>query len=262
MRRRSIVLSHAPALIISAIVLVGLAWWWNRPVPVRGPDIFAAGAKWALQDVSWAEYDGHWRVSVSGFLLRTARKRIPPDEVLKGLCGSILVSLPSAPNGVERDDVYRVTFNSISYIGRNKEKNSFWRGTIPVQILDGSCQLKKRTNLYYLTYPGPLQNWELKDARITKNSEGQGGKRLKIYFVKQTKEGAALPFLEACEAFVADPGHLPALLGLDELSEVVEIEVNDSTQTGPDLLYFRRSVGVAFGYLNDKCIPLEKGQKA
>ena len=143
-----------PSLIGFPIVLLaaGAVWFFTS-----GPssEVFPAkGSTWYLTDAEWVKYEGKWRVSGE-----VQPKKIKSDidatllSLTHSMCGAILTDMVAAPEGVKREDVFRV---SLRVGGKGGALLADF--AIPTPVMDGECALTKG-DIIYPSYPGVLGHW-------------------------------------------------------------------------------------------------------
>ncbi len=216
-----------------------------------------------MQDLSWTENDGFWRVSATPFLVNPHVDRANVQTVVKGVCGGILVRLPGAPQGVTRKNVYRVTLNGAEYISKDKSKKSMWDGPLPVQVRDGGCMIKGHFGQFHFTYPGALENWELTDFEV--NDRASSEPALVIKLVRSDPEVTSpFPFLKACDAVFSDPPpRLREVIQVIENKgklEGLEVALHDVERHKVALFEFSKAKGYKARYAHGACIPFTDGE--
>lgn len=229
--------------------------------------LHAAGGTWQADDLVWTEYNGSWRVSTLATLIKLPSKRLDFGVAVRALCSEILLSLPKAPNGVGQNNVYRVAVNLRSKLPGDVRGNTF-PFAIPVQVKNGACQFKEAGELYFYTYPAPLEDWEA--TKVLFNAESPAGREIVLHFRNGNPSfSRVLPFQKACIAFFADPS--PALSEIKKIYELPDnlnghsVMVAEYNQGGGNLSFkagfdyeryeYKDGQFEMFEYLDGKCIP-------
>ncbi|NVO54282.1 hypothetical protein HW561_00565 [Rhodobacteraceae bacterium B1Z28] len=210
-------------LLQSAIVLfvLTLTFFWSAgssesEQPEAQHELFAAGGKWVAQDISWVEYKDHWRVRTLATLVELRNGPLLFTEALRALCDEVIVNLPNAPSEVSQEDVYRVELNIRSFLPGDNRSPAFSQA-IPIQVRREVCQMKPDGELYFNSYPAQLEDWEVTKVLYGVEESGEHGITLHFRAIDSATSGK-LPFMEACNAFFADPS--PALGKLKQLVEL------------------------------------------
>lgn len=261
-RQRSQFSSVFIPLIVVLGGFFGVMYVWEK-VRYQHPVLHAGGGTWSAEELSWTESDGYWRMQTVARLKHLSAFRLSFHEAVSGLCRDILADLPAAPDGVDRNKVYRVSLN-LKYIPSKKDKPELaFDKHLPIQIKGGACQVKGLNGRYYSTYPGNLDKWDLYSVKLEK-SVGEA-RKISVKFRRQENTSdTILPFADACKAFFDDPSGM-----LTELREKVEfpddlngvsVVIEDYTQYGPDNFHFHKSKFKTFQFLNDGCILVKHGE--
>ncbi|WP_171102848.1 hypothetical protein [Ruegeria sp. HKCCD7255] len=175
--------------------------------------LFAAGGKWVAQDISWEKYNGNLRVSLVASLVELKTAPLLHKEALSALCQEVIVNLPSAPEEVADENDYRVALNMRSLLSGDNP-NPVFSFPLPIQVRQGNCQIKPDGELYFYSYPATLENWEM--TKVLYDVEGSDPRAIALHFRSiDQSTNKPLPFVEACNAFFADPP--PALAKLKQL---------------------------------------------
>ncbi|WP_147235250.1 hypothetical protein [Ruegeria sp. A3M17] len=174
--------------------------------------LFAAEGKWLAQDISWTEYDGHWRVRTLATLVDISEAPLQFEIALSALCDEVVRKKTKAPEQVSRDDIYRVELNMRNLLPGDSGAPVF-PYAIPIQVRQDECRMKPEGELYFNTYPGDLENWEFTKILynfISTDLVGSGVQGITLLFRRIDPESSQkLAFLDACNAFFSDPS--PAL---------------------------------------------------
>ncbi len=123
-----------------------------------------AGPKYASGDITWHSVDPTWSTMWGEYALdmvvSPVRVRGASDgtfeitgTLLRSLCGSVLTKLPDPPDGVTRQELYRLGFGFY-----NAEDNTP-TDVFPVPVQDGACVVRDNQVVFDWSYPSPLTGW-------------------------------------------------------------------------------------------------------
>lgn len=248
--------THIPALVLLAAVLVGATLWFTREKPTLGPLLSAYGGKWEARDLEWTEYNGYWRVSTTARLLRHRGSSLRFSKALTGLCGAVLTKLPNAPEGVTRQDLYRLDLN-LEYVPKKGAAiETAFEEPVPIQVRYGTCNMRDESEAYFKTYPGDLASWELSD--IIASADDNSQPKLELIF-RRLNNNVELEFqpIQICEAFFADPHSyiytMQADQDLPENLNGISVRVTDNKQYGNSLLNFKTGKFYDLQHVNGVC---------
>ena len=151
--------------LVVALAGAGAVWLFTS-----GPssEVFSArGSTWYLTEAEWINQEGKWRVS--GVV---QPKKIKSDidasllSLTHSMCDAILTDMVAAPDGAERDDVFRV---SLRVGGKGGALLADF--AIPTPVMDGECALSVG-DIIHPSYPGILGNWAFHGVDETADNTG------------------------------------------------------------------------------------------
>ncbi|WP_170386992.1 hypothetical protein [Ruegeria atlantica] len=123
-----------------------------------------AGPKYTSGTFTWQSYDPTWSTLLGEYALdvKVNPLRIRGSDkdtftvtgaLLRSLCGSVLTKLPDPPDGVTRDDIYRLGFRFF------EAEDGASTDIFPVQVQGGACRAFDEQLIFDWSYPGPLTGW-------------------------------------------------------------------------------------------------------
>ncbi|MFA3915486.1 hypothetical protein [Ruegeria hyattellae] len=223
---------------------------------VRGPSsaLGPKGPQYVASDIKLQSYDPSWTQFLGESALDMKMVILPPrggeretynidGSMLRALCGAVLRRLPAPPDGVSRDDIYRVGFR---FIGA---ENGELTDKHPVPVESGTCRTTDGQMIFHWAYPGQLAGWapvnyeQPEEREITVNFGRRG----------ETKTPYDLVDLElACEALFTDTS--------DQLRELLKQADKVNIRIVKGLAGAIGWVGLynlqQFQIVNDTCIPM------
>jgi hypothetical protein len=129
----------------------------NRPAGKAGPVYTSGDLTWQSLDPTWSiMYDEYaLDMKVNPILVGTSGKSTftITGELLRSLCGSVLTKLPAPPEGVTRNDIYRLGFRFFEV------EDGTPTDIFPVKVQDGTCRAFDEQLVFDWSYPGPLTGW-------------------------------------------------------------------------------------------------------
>ncbi len=224
-------------------------------------EIIAGRVYWAATEIEWLPYGEMWelRTTLVPTRRRTDMPRLDGFQSLTPLCGALLVAMPQAPQDVMgRQNVFRVSVNFWDVEDGEITGDKVLPTPVPLAIDGGSCPTDISRWANPLTFPEPLEDWELVSFNLHLEEPLNADNTASFAWRAdgQPRVGE-FPFGAACEAVLREAPVFRRVGGIDDGETLLVL-----AGRGIRFLMFNYTEGfyTRFRIIDGACVELERGE--